>query len=98
MALVIFVAPSFNEFNVRAIDCAAHMPDVQLAVIGEEPAQRLPEYLRARLAGHWRVDDASDATHLVHAAEELARRAGAPVHRLFGASEQIQLAMAEARE
>src|SRR5512135_1766076 len=97
MSFVIFVAPSFTEFNIRAIDFAAHMPDVRVAVISHEVPDRLPEYLRARLTGHWRVEDAQNTAQLVHAAEELARSAGAPIHRLFGGDEQIQVPLAEAR-
>lgn len=98
MAFVVFVSPSFSDFNVRAIDYAAHMPDVQVAVISAEPAHRLPEYLRARLAGHWRADDVRDAAQVKQAAEELARRAGASIHRLFGAGKEIQLCLAEVRQ
>lgn len=98
MSFVIFVAPFLTEFNVRAIDYAAHMPDVRLGVISQEAQEKLPQYVRSRLTGHWRVDDAQNADQLAAAGEALARQAGGPIHRLFGGNEQIQLPMAEARE
>ncbi|MBI5878592.1 MAG: ATP-grasp domain-containing protein [Chloroflexi bacterium] len=98
MSFTIFVAPFLTEFNVRAIDYAAHMPGVRLGVISQEAQEKLPQYVRSRLTGHWRVDDAQNAGQLVTAAEALARQIGAPIHRLFGGNEQIQMPMAEARE
>ena len=98
MPFVIFVSPFFTEFNVRAIEYAASMPDVRLAVISQEPQEQLPPHARGRLAGHWRVENALGTEQLLWAARELSQRAGSPIFRLFGGNEQLQVPLAETRE
>lgn len=94
---VVFAAPFFMEATLAFIDGASHLPDTNLTVISQDPAERIPEGLRQRLAGHWRVDNALNAADLVGAARQLERKFG-PVHRMIGALEQLQVPLAEARE
>jgi hypothetical protein len=98
MPSVIFAAPFFNENAVRFINATANLPEVRLGVISQEPQERLPPPVRARLAAHWRVDDALNAGQLVWAAQELSARSLGPLHRLLATNEQIQTPLAEARE
>ncbi len=98
MPSVIFAAPYFNENAVRFIDATANLPEVRLGVISQEPQERLPPPVRARLAAHWRVDDALNAGQLVWAAREVSARSLGPIHRLLATNEQIQAPLAEARE
>lgn len=95
MPFVIFAAPLLSENAFRMIEAAAGIPDVQLAVITHDGAERLL-HLQGRVA-HWRVENVLDVTQLIRAAEGLAQRCG-PIHRLFGAYEQLQVPLAEARQ
>lgn len=96
MPFVIFATPFFSANAVRFIAATAALPEVRLGVISQEPQELLPPEVQARLAGHWRIDNALDSAQLTGAAQELARRHG-PIHRLLGAQEQLQAPLAEAR-
>jgi hypothetical protein len=92
-----FVAPFLLEATTRFVATAAALPDVRLAVITAEPADRLPPVLRERLDAHWRVDDALDPRQLTEAVIGLGRQMGR-VERLVGALEQLQVPLAHVRE
>lgn len=94
---VIFVAPFFMETTLRFVAGAAKLPGVNLSLVSQDPAEKLPPGLRAALAAHWRVDNALDAGQLVAAAHALASKLGSPF-RLIGALEQLQVPLAQARE
>ena len=94
---VIFVAPYFLETTLRFVAGTAALPGINLSLISQDPAGKLPPHLHSALAGHWRVDDALDPDQLVHAARMLATRLGPP-RRLLGALEQLQVPLAQARE
>ena len=94
---VIFVAPFFLETTLRFVAGAARLPGVELSLVSQDPAEKLPATLRSALAAHWRVNDALDPDQLVHAANMLARQLGPPA-RLLGALEQLQVPLAQARE
>ncbi len=94
---VIFAAPFFMDATLRFISGAASLDGVRLTLISQDPADKLPAGLRARLAGHWRVDDALDPAQIVRAARELEARCGRP-ERMFAALEQLQVPLAIARE
>ncbi len=96
MPNILFVAPFAMETTLRFVRAVADLDGVRLGIISQEPAERLPESLRARLAAHWRVDDALDPGQLHGAAAALARQLG-PIHRLLGVLEQAQVPIAEAR-
>ncbi len=97
MPFVIFAAPWFSDNAVRFIEAAVSLPDVRVAVISQDPLENAPPHLRDGLATHWRVEDVFDAGQLAHAAGSLSQRLG-PIHRLYGAFEQLQVPLAEARE
>jgi phosphoribosylaminoimidazole carboxylase (NCAIR synthetase) len=92
-----FVAPFLLEATTRFVATAAALPDVRLAVITSEPADRLAPVLKERLDGHWRVDDALDPRQIAEAVTGLSRQIG-PVERLVGALEQLQVPLAQVRE
>lgn len=91
---VIFAAPLISDNAFNMISAAASLPDVKLGVITHEPAERL-RHLYGEVT-HWRVDDILDVNQLIWAASELSARNG-PIHRLFGAYEQLQVPLAETR-
>lgn len=97
MHFVIFAAPWFSENATRFIEATVGQPDVRVAVVSQEPRERLAAHLRDRIVAHWRVEDIFDPGQLAHAARQLSNHFG-PVHRLFGAYEQLQVPLAEARE
>src|SRR5438105_14016200 len=97
MPFVVFVAPYYSEFNVRAIEAAAALDEVSLAVISQEPWEALPERARGRTIGHWRVHDALNDEQLLAAARSLARTHG-PIARIFAGNEQVQVPVAHVRE
>ncbi len=93
---VVFVTPFFAEATIRFLHAAAHLPGVRTGVISQDPVERLPESVRSRLAGHWRIQDGLNPEQIRHAVVELGRRIGPPV-RLVGALEQLQVALALVR-
>lgn len=84
-----------SENALRMVEAAATLQGVRLGVITHDPADAL-RHLRDSVA-HWRVSDILNVDQLVWATRELAFRKG-PVERLFGAYEQLQVPLAEARE
>ena len=97
MVVAAFVAPFLLPATARFVATAAKLPDVTLAVITAEPAERLSPELKQHLDGHWRVDDPLDPQQLVDAVRGLSQQLG-PVERLVGALEQLQVPMAFVRE
>ena len=97
MHFVIFAAPWFSENATRFIEATLGVPGVRVAVVSQEPQEYLAAHLRERLAAHWRVENIFDPGQLAHAARQLSNHFG-PVHRLYGAYEQLQVPLAEARE
>lgn len=95
MPFVIFAAPLLSDNAFRMIDATAGLPDVTLGVITQDGDDKM-RHLRDR-AAHWRVGNILDVDQLLWAARELQARHG-PIHRLFGAFEQLQGPLAEARE
>src|ERR1044072_2282004 len=97
MHFVIFAAPWFSDNAHRFIQATVAQPDVRVAVLRQARQQHLAGHLRDRIAAHWRVEDIFDPGQLVHAAGMLSGRFG-PIHRFYGAYEQLQVPLAEARE
>jgi biotin carboxylase len=95
---VIFACPMLSENAARMIVAAASLPNVRVGVISQDPEANAPDWARGAIHSHWRVESILDAGQLVSAARHLAERVRAPVYRLFGAYEQAQVPIAEARE
>jgi len=95
---VAFVVPYALDATLRFVRAAAELPGVHLGIVSQEPAERLPAELRARIAGHVRVGDALDARELGEALTRLGPQLGGAVDALVGILEQLQVPMAEVRE
>ncbi len=95
---VAFVVPFALETSLRFARAAASLEDVRLGIISQEPVERIPADLRARLAAFERVPDALDAHSLEQGVRGLARKMGGRVDRLLGVLEQLQVPLAEVRE
>lgn len=94
MPFAIFAAPLLSDNAFAMIDAAASLPGVQLGVITQDGDEKM-RHLRGR-AAHWRVENILDVAQLTWAASEMQSRFG-PIHRLYGAYEQLQVPLAMAR-
>jgi len=97
MPRVVFVAPYFMDATLRFVEAMASVPQVSLGLVSADPVEKLPAKVRARLAGHYRVDKPLDATQLLHATDELRQHLGG-VERLVGALEQLQVPLGQVRD
>ena len=97
MHFVIFAAPWFTDNAHRFIEATVGQPGVRVAVVSQEPQEGLSQHLRERIVAHWKVEDIFDPRQLAQAARALSEHYG-PIHRLYGAYEQLQVPLAEARE
>lgn len=98
MPFVIFTAPYFTDIAVRFIEAISRLPDVKLGVLSLEPFDKLPRHLLGGVAAYLTIKDISTSAELVRGALALQKYVGGePIHRFFGAVEQIQEPMAEAR-
>ena len=97
MPSVVFVAPFFLPTTLRFVDAVASLPGVTTGLVSQDPADRLPAALRARLAAHERVDDALDPERIVAASRSLMSRIG-PVSRVLGTLEELQVPLGIVRE
>ncbi|MBV9927318.1 MAG: ATP-grasp domain-containing protein [Acidobacteria bacterium] len=97
MHFVIFAAPWFSDNAHRFIKATVEQPGVRVAVVSQDAEERLIQALREKIVAHWRVEDIFDVGQLVDAARRLSGHFG-PIHRLYGAYEQLQVPLAEARE
>lgn len=94
---VIFAAPFFMDATVRFLRGACQLPDVSLTVVGQDPVEQLPDDIRERISGHWRVADALNPEQLIDAAQQLGARFG-KADCYLAALEQLQVPLALARE
>jgi hypothetical protein len=97
MINVVFVAPFFLPTTLRFVSAAAAQPGARVALVSQDPADRLPGPLRARLAAHRRVPDGLDGGSLESAVRDLGREIGG-VDRLIGALEDLQVPLGEVRD
>lgn len=92
-----FVAPFFLPTTLRFVQAATGLPDLELGLVSQDPVEKLPDDLRARLAAHVRVSDALDPRRIEDGVEAISRELG-PVTRLLGALEELQVPLGEVRD
>ena len=97
MRHVVFIAPHFLQNTNRYVKAFAELADVRLSVVSEDPEESIPEALRPRVAGHYRVRQSYDAEELTVAVRAISRGVG-KVDRLAGALEELQLPLAAVRD
>jgi hypothetical protein len=98
MPNVVFVAPFFLETTLRFVDAVASLAGVRTGLVSQDPADRLPDRLRAKLDAHRRLEDGLAAQAIADATRSIAREWRAPVDRLVGALEQLQVPLGEVRD
>lgn len=97
MPNVLFVVPFAMDASLRFVRAAAELPNVRLGIVTQEPAEKFPENLRALIDGFQRVPDAMKSADIVTAARTIAREWNAPLDKLIGILEPLQVPLAEAR-
>ncbi len=85
------------DATLRFVSGAAHLADVDLTLVSQDPIDKLPADIRDRIAGHWQVADVLDPGNLVDAARNLESRFG-KASRYIATLEQLQVPLAAARE
>jgi len=95
---VVFVVPFLLESSLRFASAAGRLPNVRLAIVSQEPPERLPAEMRPLVAAFRQVPDALDAAHITEGVRAVAREWGGKVDRVLGILEQLQVPLAEVRE
>ncbi|MFN9704873.1 MAG: hypothetical protein ACK595_08630, partial [Planctomycetota bacterium] len=64
MTNVLLVAPWFSDAMKHCVQCFLDLPGVRVGILTQEPPERVPPSLAARLAACERIDDAAQAAQL----------------------------------
>lgn len=97
MPNVVFVVPFTMESSLRFVRAAALLPGVRVALVSQDPVDKLEGEVRHLLAGFLQVTDGLDADQLTDAVRRLGRRLGS-VDALLGVLEPLQEPLALVRE
>jgi len=97
MTPVAYIAPNFTANAVRFIDALTAMHDIRLVVISQESTTLLPSWQQSRIAVSRQVPDVFNSNALIHVLSDIQKQTG-HFHRLLGATEQLQVSLAEARQ
>jgi hypothetical protein len=97
MPNVVFVVPFALENTLRFVRAVAALPAVRLAVLTQDPPEKLPAELREQLAAVLRLDDAMTADALTDGVRSLQGQLGS-VDALLGILEPLQVPLAEVRQ
>jgi biotin carboxylase len=97
MPHVVLVAPFFSDVMRHCVRCFLDLHDTQVALLTQEPLERVPAEWRQRLAACERIGDPADHRHIVAGAEAVRARLGR-IDRLEGYLEMLQVPIAEARD
>lgn len=96
MTPIAYIAPNFTANAVRFIEALTSLHDIRLIIISQEPVSLLPSWQQSRIAYARQVADVFDKWTLIKTLTDLQKWTG-PFHRLLGATEQLQVPLAEAR-
>ncbi len=96
MANVVFVAPFLLETTLRFVGAATRLEGARVGLLTQDPVDRLPERIRARLAAIEQTPDALDPGHIESGVRVLGGRMGS-VDRLIGALEELQVPLGQVR-
>lgn len=96
MIPVAYITPNFTANAVRFIEAFASLYNVRLIIISQEPVSLLPAWQQSRISIARQVPDVFDKWTIIKTLTDLQKITG-PVHRILGATEQLQVPIAEAR-
>lgn len=97
MRHVVFVAPLMRDATLRFIRAIARLDGIVLSLISSNGADHLPPDLKEHVQSVAKIGNAMDPGQIALAAKSLMRENG-PIHRLFGALEELQVPIAKARD
>jgi len=97
MVNVIFVAPFLLPTTIRFVAEVARTEGARVALVSQDPAEKVPPDVRAALGAHVQVANALDPDEIGRVVAEARERVG-EVHRLVGALEDLQEPLAMVRE
>jgi biotin carboxylase len=93
---IAYITPNFTANAVRFIEALASLHNIRLIIISQEPVTLLPSWQQSRISVAREVADVFDKWTLIKVLTEIQKTTGT-IHRILGASEQLQVPMAEAR-
>ena len=96
MKPVAYITPHFTANAVRFLESLSSLSDIRLILISQDPASQLAPWLRSRISIARQAQDVLDKWTIIKTLTDLQKLTG-PVHRIIGATEQLQVPMAEAR-
>jgi biotin carboxylase len=96
MTPVAYIVPFFTPNAVRFIENLVSLHQVRLVIISQEPISKLPAWQQSRISMSKQVTDVFDKWTIIKTLTDLQKTTGA-FHRILGATEQLQVPMAEAR-
>jgi hypothetical protein len=97
MVRVVFIAPFNMPTTMRFVSAVAELPDVQVGLISQDPAEALAPELKQRLVAHYRVQDGLDVQQLMVATQSIGKQLGG-IDRLVGTLEQLQVQLGQLRD
>jgi len=98
MKSIVFVAPFFADTTLRFVSAVSRVEGARTTLVSQDPADRLPEAIRERLAGHVQVRDGLDPSQIADAVTRIAARTGGRVDKLLGTLEELQVPLGEVRD
>jgi hypothetical protein len=96
MRHIAFIAPRFLDNTNRYLKAFADISDITLSVISCDPEEAMPDGMRSRIAGHYRVTNL-ETEALTLAARAITKAIGR-IDRLVGFLEELQVSLAEVRD
>jgi formate-dependent phosphoribosylglycinamide formyltransferase (GAR transformylase) len=94
---IAYITPNFTANAVRFIEALASLHDIRLIIISQEPVSLLPSWQQSRISVAREVADVFDKWTLIKVLTEIQKTTGT-IQRVLGATEQLQVPMAEARD
>ncbi len=96
MIPVAYITPNFTANAVRFIEGLTSIPDIRLIIISQESTGLLPSWQQSRISISRQVQDVFDKWTIIKTLTDLQKITG-PVKHILGATEQLQVPIAEAR-
>ncbi len=97
MIPVAYIAPNFTANAVRFIEALTSLYDIRLVIISQEPVSLLPPWQQSRIAISKQIPDVFNSGSLTGVLGDIQKQIG-PFRCLLGATEQLQVPLAEARK
>lgn len=96
MKYVVLVTPYLGETMLKCLEAFCALSDIRLGVISHQVFAQFPKVLRAKISGHYQVQNTLNPADLCKATYAFQKEWGR-VDRLVGYLEHLQLPLAETR-